>query len=129
VFAFITLGTNNLTKSSKFYDSILKPFGIIKSLTTKRYIGYSKKNNLNKINFYLMIPFNEEEATNGNGVMISFDAKTINNVNEFHQIGITNGGTNEGFPGPRHGEDYYAYIRDIDGNKICAYSKVSQNKI
>ena len=30
---------------------------------------------------------------------------------------------NEGSsPGPRHEEHYYAYIRDFDGNKICAYS-------
>ena len=35
-------------------------------------------------------------------------------------IGLKNGGTNEGLPGIRSG-DYYAYIRDLDGNKICAY--------
>ena len=29
---------------------------------------------------------------------------------------------NEGLPGPRHGEHYYAYINDLDGNKICAFS-------
>ena len=44
-------------------------------------------------------------------------------VNKFHAIGLENGGLDEGTPGPRHGDDYYAYIRDLDGNKICAYTK------
>jgi hypothetical protein len=27
-------------------------------------------------------------------------------------------------PGPRHGKDYYAYLRDLDGNKICIFKKI-----
>ena len=50
--------------------------------------------------------------------MIVFEAKTKEKVNEFHQIALSNGAINEGLPGPRHGEHYYAYIRDPDGNKI-----------
>ena len=42
-------------------------------------------------------------------------------VDEFHAIGLKNGGTNEGLPGIRSG-DYFAYVRDLDGNKICAYT-------
>ena len=51
--------------------------------------------------------------------------KTAEKVNVFHQIALNNGGTNEGLPGPRHGENCYAYIRDIDGNKICAFASTS----
>ena len=46
------------------------------------------------------------------------------------QIGLKNKGINEGIPGPRHGKDYYAYLRDLDGNKICAFaSNKNHNKI
>ena len=121
MFAFITIGTNNLKKSSQFYDELLKTLGIVKVIQDERYVGYSKEDNLEIIEFYIMCPFDKKEATIGNGTMISFDGKTPEKVNEFHQKALKIGATNEGFPGPRHGEDYYAYIRDLDGNKICVF--------
>tara|TARA_B100002049_G_C16010866_1_gene345735 strand:- start:528 stop:902 length:375 start_codon:yes stop_codon:yes gene_type:complete len=122
MFAFITIGTNNLKKSSQFYDELLKTLGIIRVIQDERYVGYSKEDNLEIIEFYIMCPFDKKEATIGNGTMISFDGKTPEKVNEFHQKALKIGATNEGFPGPRHGEDYYAYIRDLDGNKICVFA-------
>ena len=121
MFAFTTIGTNNLKKSSQFYDELLKTLGIVKVIQDERYVGYSKEDNLEIIEFYIMCPFDKKEATIGNGTMISFDGKTPEKVNEFHQKALKIGATNEGFPGPRHGEDYYAYIRDLDGNKICVF--------
>ena len=122
MFAFITIGTINLKKSSQFYDELLKTLGIVKVIQDERYVGYSKEDNLEIIEFYIMCPFDKKEATIGNGTMISFDGKTPEKVNEFHQKALKIGATNEGFPGPRHGEDYYAYIRDLDGNKICVFA-------
>ena len=130
MFSFITLGTNDLPLSSKFYDKLLKPLDIVKVISEDRYIGYAKKDNFEfiqqgkseLIEFYLMSPFDKKKATNGNGTMIVFEAKTIEKVNDFYQIALNNGATNEGLPGPRHGEHYYAYIRDLEGNKICAFN-------
>ena len=42
-------------------------------------------------------------------------------VIKIHKKALELGATNEGDPGPRHGENYYAYFRDLDGNKICAF--------
>ena len=122
MFAFISIGTNNLKKSSQFYDELLKTLGIVRVIQDERYVGYSKEDNLEIIEFYIMCPFDKKEATIGNGTMISFDGKTPEKVNDFHQKALKIGATNEGFPGPRHGEDYYAYIRDLDGNKICVFA-------
>ena len=122
MFAFITIGTNNLKKSSQFYDELLKTLGIVRVIQDERYVGYSKEDNLEIIEFYIMCPFDKKKATIGNGTMISFDGKNPEKVNEFHQKALKIGATNEGFPGPRHGEDYYAYIRDLDGNKICVFA-------
>ena len=123
--AFVTIGTNNLEISSKFYDKILFPLGIIQIESDERYIGYAKKNTPNKIELYIMKPYNKKTASIGNGTMIAFLAESKDIVNKFHVIGLENGALDEGTPGPRHGNDYYAYIRDLDGNKICAYSNNS----
>ena len=119
---FVMIGTNDLEASSKFYDAILLPLGIIKVLTGERYIGYAKKNNPEKIEIYVTKPHNKKPATNGNGTMIALLADSKSNIDQFHSIALKNGAVNEGLPGPRHDNNYYAYIRDADGNKICAYT-------
>ena len=117
---FVMIGTNDLETSSKFYDATLFPLGIVNILNTERYIGYAKKNNQN-ITLYITKPFNKEAATNGNGTMIALLAESRAMVDKFHSTALENGGVNEGLPGLRHDNNYYAYIRDLDGNKICAY--------
>ena len=124
MFAFITIGTNNLKKSSAFYSKILKPLKIKKVLSHHRYFGYAKKGTPKKIELYLIRPHNKKKATIGNGTMITFKANSKKNVNEFYNIGISLGAKAEGMPGPRHGKDYYAYLRDLDGNKICIFKKI-----
>mgnify|MGYP002012901783 CR=1 FL=1 len=89
-----------------------------------RYFGYAKKNNPKKIELYLIRPHNKKKATIGNGTMITFKANSKKTVNEFYKIGISLGAKDEGMPGPRHGKDYYAYLRDLDGNKICVFKKI-----
>jgi hypothetical protein len=44
-------------------------------------------------------------------------------VHEFHKMALANGGKDEGAPGPRSFTPtaYAAYVRDPDGNKLCAY--------
>ena len=123
---FVTLGTNNLKKSSNFYDEILKIIDILRvEQEDERYVGYAKEKKDNLIaNFYIMYPFDKNEATIGNGTMISFDAKTKEKVNEIHKKALELGAINEGNPGVRHGENYYAYFRDLDGNKICIFAEV-----
>ena len=71
----------------------------------------------------LVTPFNKDKASIGNGTMISFDAKTPENVNKIHKKALELGAINEGDPGSRHGENYYAYLRDLDGNKICMFAE------
>ena len=125
MFAFITIGTNNLEESSKFYDEILSILNIVRVDKDERYIGYSKeKNKSNLADFYIIKPFDNKDATVGNGAMISFDASTPQKVNEFHKKALELGAINEGDPGPRHNENYYAYFRDLDGNKICIFAQI-----
>ncbi len=122
MFSFITLGTNNLKNSRIFYDELLKSINIKNVLETDRYIGYAKNFSLNKVEFYLMLPHNKQVATFGNGTMVTFNITSKKEVDMFYNLALKLGATDEGLPGPRHEEHYYAYFRDLDGNKICAFS-------
>ena len=45
-------------------------------------------------------------------------------VDQFHEAGLKAGGKSEGSGGERPPKSggYYSYIRDLDGNKICAFT-------
>ena len=119
MYAFITIGTNNLKKSSFFYSKILKVLKIKRVIINKRYHGFAKLKSQKKVELYIIKPHNKKKATIGNGTMITFLAKSNKEVNEFYNTAIKFGAKDEGKPGPRHGRDNYAYIRDLDGNKLC----------
>ena len=121
MFSFITIGTNNLKNSKIFYDQLLQSINIKNVLETDRYIGYAKNSSLNKVEFYLMLPHNKKTATFGNGTMVTFNINSKEEVDIFYNLALKLGATDEGLPGPRHEEHYYAYFRDLDGNKICAF--------
>ena len=117
IFSFVMVGTNDLEKSSKFYDAVLVHLGMKRVTITERYIGYSHSS---EVKFYITKPHNKETATVGNGTMVALSAETKEVVDKFHATALENGAVNEGDPGPRSDGNYYAYVRDIDGNKIAA---------
>ena len=114
------VGSKNFKKSSKFYDAIFVPLKIKKIVTTERYVGYGHSNEPHELKFYITKPHNGEPATCGNGTMVAFLAETREAVNRFHEIALKNGAVDEGLPGVREDGGYYAYVRDLDGNKITA---------
>jgi len=121
---FVMVGTNNLEKATKFYDTLLDVIELERVVTNEKYIGYASKEKSDEIEFYVTNPVNKEKATFGNGTQISFLINSKDLVNSFYNVGIKLGGKDEGAPGIRSG-DYYCYFRDLDGNKICAFTKIS----
>ena len=121
---FVMVGTNNLDKATKFYDTLLDVIELERVVTNEKYIGYASKEKSDEIEFYVTNPVNKEKATFGNGTQISFLINSKDSVNSFYNVGIKLGGKDEGAPGIRSG-DYYCYFRDLDGNKICAFTKIS----
>ena len=122
--SFVMVGTNNLDKATKFYDTLLNTIELQRIVTNEKYAGYASKEKPDEVEFYVTKPVHKEKATFGNGTQISFLVKSKDLVNNFYNTGIKLGGKDEGAPGVRSG-DYYCYFRDLDGNKICAFSKVS----
>ena len=121
---FVMIGTNDLSKATKFYDILLDVINLKRVITNDKYIGYSSKEKPEDIEFYVTNPVNKEKATYGNGTQISFVLKSKETVDKFYKLGIELGGKDEGAPGIRSG-DYYCYIRDFDGNKICSFAKIN----
>ena len=117
---FVMIGTNNLAKSSKFYDAILTHLGMKRVTITERYIGYGYSSEDSGVKFYITKPHNKENATAGNGTMVALSAETKEAVDKFHKTALENGAVDEGTPGVRSDGNYYGYVRDHDGNKITA---------
>ena len=121
---FIMVGTNNLDNATKFYDTLLSTIELQRVVTNEKYAGYASNKKPDDVEFYVTNPVNKEKATFGNGTQISFLINSKDSVNSFYNVGIKLGGKDEGAPGIRSG-DYYCYFRDLDGNKVCAFTKIS----
>ena len=117
---FVMVGTNNLDKATKFYDTLLGTIELQRVVTKEKYAGYALNKKPDDVEFYVTNPVNKEMATFGNGTMVTFLAETRESVNKFHKIALENGAINEGLPGEREDGNYYAYVRDPNGNKISA---------
>ena len=120
IVAFVMVGTNDLGKSKKFYDAILVHLGLKKVTITERYIGYGHSDGDLAVKFYITKPHDKKNASVGNGTMIALSAESKEAVNKFHKTALEIGAIDEGAPGERSDGNYYAYVRDPDGNKIAA---------
>ncbi len=116
---YVTLGTNDLPRAAKFYDAIAAELSTPRMMEFDGFIAWGTPDGPAGIG--LTKPFDGNEATVGNGVMVALQATDKAQVDRLHTIALANGGTCEGPPGPR-GEGFYAgYFRDPDGNKLNAF--------
>ncbi len=123
MFSHITLGTNDLEGALQFYDAILEPLGIVRLLSSPEHGFAAYGHPGERPGLFVCLPFNEKEATAGNGTHVALLASSREAVDAFHACGLALGATDEGAPGPRphYHEHYYgAYLRDLDGNKLQA---------
>ena len=118
MFSHIMIGTNDLEKAKSFYDALLGTLGIPPAVVDRHRIFYRTPTGV----FSVTKPINGQAATFANGGTIGFAAKSPEEANAFHATGLANGATAcEEPPGERGtSKMYLAYLRDPDGNKICA---------
>lgn len=118
----VCFGTNDLSGAGVFYDNVLATVGMIRLDANDNEIGYGTEGE--EAVFWVIVPFNREEANHGNGSQIIIEGKTSEEVDSFYQTALDHGGSDEGAPGLRdHTPGYYgAYCRDPDGNKLHAFT-------
>lgn len=117
---YCTVGSNQLEAAKGFYDALLELAGlapIFEHPTGGRVYGAG-----GAPSFGVLGPFDGAPATVGNGSMFGFCFDTRGEVEAFHAKALALGGACEGQPGVRGGGLYLAYVRDLDGNKLCAYA-------
>jgi catechol 2,3-dioxygenase-like lactoylglutathione lyase family enzyme len=120
--AYSTLGVNDMDRAIRFYDAVFAPLEAKRDTTSPTWTGYLRPGD--RTMFFLTRPFDRAAATHGNGAMLAFLAKDRAAVDAFHAAAMANEGSDEGPPGVREGMNpvfYAAYVRDPDGNKLCAF--------
>ncbi len=120
MFTHVMVGANDLERSKQFYDAVLGALGVREPVRDRDRYFYRARG----ATFAITKPIDGNPPTSANGGTIGFAAESPEQVEAFHAAGLANGGTAiEDPPGPRPsgiGDLYLAYLRDPDGNKICA---------
>ena len=125
MFSHVMVGSNDIDRSKKFYDALIgatggKP-GVVDA---KGRLIYAHDGGL------LMVskPIDGKPAAGANGGTIGFKVASTEQGDAWHKAGVANGGKAvEDPPGIRQGGNgpiYLAYLRDPDGNKLCALHRM-----
>jgi len=116
---YVTLGTNRFDEAARFYDQLFATIGAGRLMDGDTFIAWSTGPSAPAVS--IIKPFDKQPATPGNGTMVAIAMKSRDKVDTFHARALELGGTDEGVPGPRGGNFYAAYFRDLDGNKLNAF--------
>lgn len=116
---YTTIGTKDMARACAFYDSLLGEIG------GKQMFG------MDRIKFFgtspdaamlaVCIPYDEAQQHSGNGTMVAIPGGDRAGVDKLYAKAMELGATDEGAPGERMPTFYGAYVRDLDGNKLCFY--------
>lgn len=125
MFSHVMVGSNDIDRSKRFYDATFAAMGGKPGrVDDKGRLVYAHNGGL----LLVSKPIDGKPATHANGGTVGF-AMTQDQADAWHKAGVANGGTAiEDPPGVRQGGSvplYLAYLRDPDGNKLCALHRVS----
>jgi catechol 2,3-dioxygenase-like lactoylglutathione lyase family enzyme len=122
MFSHIVVGSNDLKKSKTFYDAVFGVLGVGPGAEIgETRVAYQKPG---AASFMVTKPIDGKAASFANGGTIGFHVDTPEKINAWHAAGCASGGKScEDPPGVRDlgfAKMYLAYLRDPDGNKLCA---------
>ena len=116
---YVTVGVSDMERACDFYGALLEEVG------GKQLFGQDR------IKFYgtgpgapmlaVCIPYDQNDPAPGNGNMIAIPGGSREGVDKLYQKAIQLGASDEGEPGERLPVFYGAYVRDLDGNKLCFF--------
>ena len=121
----VMVGSNDIERSKRFYDAVLGVLGAAEPMRNNTETGHTRLfYRHDGSTFCISEPINDEPATPANGGTVGFRCASPEQVVLFHDTAVANGGVSiESAPGLRNsslGPVHLAYVRDPDGNKLCA---------
>ena len=116
---YMTIGTNDMERAVSFYDALLAEVGAKQLFGMDRIKFYGTA--LDQAMLALCIPYDEQRHEVGNGQMAAIPGGSREGVDKLYAKALDLGATDEGPPGERLPVFYGAYVRDLDGNKICFF--------
>ncbi|MGL4190839.1 MAG: VOC family protein [Sphaerotilus sulfidivorans] len=125
MFSHVMVGSNDIERSKRFYDAVLGVLGAGEAMENRNAAGQMRLfYRHGGSSFCVTEPIDGEPATFANGGTIGFKCESPEQVQQFHDVAVAHGGLSiEDPPGLRHGAIgpmHLAYVRDPDGNKLCA---------
>ncbi|MBN8846753.1 MULTISPECIES: VOC family protein [unclassified Sphingomonas] len=125
MYSHMMIGSNDLDRSRKFYDALFGAIGGKAGIQDEKgRLIYLHNGGI----FMVTRPIDGQPATHANGATIGFAMDGPAQADAWHKAGVENGGTAiEDAPGVRSGNGmslYLAYLRDPDGNKLCALHRM-----
>jgi catechol 2,3-dioxygenase-like lactoylglutathione lyase family enzyme len=121
MFSHIMIGSNDITRSKKFYDALFAAMGAQPGTVDARdRLAYSH----NGGRFMVTKPIDGKPAGSADGGTIGFVMSDAKMAEAWHKAGVANGGTSiEDPPGVRPNGAYLAYLRDPDGHKLVGVAR------
>ena len=121
MYSHMMVGSNDIAKSKAFYDALFSSVGGKPGITDpKGRLIYMHNGGI----FLVTPPIDGAPATSGNGMTIGLAMASTQEADAWHAAGVAAGGKviedPPGWRGEGAGALYLAYLRDPDGNKLCA---------
>ena len=122
---YVTLGTDDLERARGYFDALFATIGGKPLMQLEDQRGFTMYGvAMNRPAVVVTRPYNGEPMHPGNGNMVALVMDSTAKVDAFHARAIELGGADEGAPGyrvdPKFGY-YFAYFRDLDGNKLDVF--------
>jgi catechol 2,3-dioxygenase-like lactoylglutathione lyase family enzyme len=115
---YVTIGVSDMARAEAFYNELLGE------------LGAKQVYDMDRIKLYgtgeggmlaICVPHDEEPHNCGNGNMVALPCGSREGVDKLYTKAMSLGATDEGEPGERMPIFYGAYVRDLDGNKLCFF--------
>jgi catechol 2,3-dioxygenase-like lactoylglutathione lyase family enzyme len=120
MFSHVTIGSNDIARAKAFYDGVAAPLGLQRHADYPEAVGYGRAGGRPQL--WVLRPLDKNAASVGNGITVGLEAESRSAVDAAYAAALKAGGKDEGAPGLRkhyHPNYYGAYVRDLDGNKVC----------
>ena len=127
---YVTVGTNDLDRARTYYDDLFASVGGKRLMQIDDQRGFTMYGvAMNRPGVVVTRPFDGKPAEPGNGHMVAIVMDDMAKVDAFHAKAMELGSANEGDPGFRGDPAlgyYFAYFRDLDGNKFAVFNIAPQ---